>query len=708
MASNQLPISAKPQPSLSAADDQLFMLAVSYLQRQDPAKAIPIFLQLTQQVPNYAPAFSNLAFAYNETEQFEKAVDAARRAVAMDASSLSAKTNLGLALRGTGNPDEMHEAAQLLEEVYRQQPGNGEALFNFCLSLFDQGQFDQALQGFAACRQAFGEIPKILENIAACQIKSQNYSEAATTVSSLFRQSGLTDAQRARGFHDLGVIATEQGDAKTALDHYKKALGLKPFFCDALVHQGIAQNTLGQYDLALESFNKAFEINPEFPFLLGRVVHQKMLCADWSGLDQLTQRLNQAVFDGKPAAEPFGYQAVADDPKTLMICAKTFSQRQYPKALVKTELVRPRNSERIALGFVAGEFRDHATSMLIVGLLEAIDRDAFTVTLFDNGWADNSAIRQRLETACDIVSIRSLNDTQAITAIKQKNIDVLFNLNGFFGEMRHNLFIERAAPVQVNFLGFPGTLGVRNMDFIIADETVIPTAEEAFYLERVLRMPASYQCTDAKRDRPILAKTKVEWGLRKADQRGSDPFVFCCFNNSYKITPVVFDAWMRILGQVPNSVLWLLETHVLTKKNLQSAAKSQGIDPGRLIFAPRTNSHDHLARHAAADLILDTTPYNAHTTASDALWMGVPLLTIKGTTFPGRVGESLLKAVGLGDQLIAKNLDDYVAKAVRIATTPGQSQALKDQLERNRLTTALFNTAQYARDFEALIHQVLK
>ncbi len=706
MASNQPPTSVTQQSNLSTADHQLFLLAISALQRQDPAKAIPILLQLTQRASNYAPAYSNLAFAYNEIEQFEKAIDAARRAVTIDASSLSAKTNLGLALRGTGDPDGMKETAQLLEDVYRQQPENGEALFNFCLSLFDQGQFDQALQGFTACRQAFGEIPKILENIAACQIKLQNYSEAITTVSSLLGQSGLKDAQRARGFHDLGVIATEQGDAKTALDHFKKALSLRPSFCDALVHQGIAQNTLGQYELALQSFEKAFEINPEFPFLLGRVVHQKMLCADWNSLDQLIAQLNQAVVDGRPAAEPFGYQAIADDPKTLMICAKTFSQRQHPKALVKTEFVRSHNSERIALGFVAGEFRDHATSMLIVGLLEAINRDAFTVTLFDNGWSDNSAIRQRLQTACDIVPIRSLNDTQAIATIKQKHIDVLFNLNGFFGEMRHNLFIERAAPIQVNFLGFPGSLGIENMDFIIADETVIPTAEETFYLERVLRMPHSYQSTDAKRDRPILTKTKIDLGLCQADQGASEPFVFCCFNNSYKITPVVFDAWMRILGQVPNSVLWLLETHALTKKNLQSAAQSHGVNRDRLIFAPRTDSQDHLARHAAADLILDTTPYNAHTTASDALWMGVPLLTIKGTTFPGRVGESLLKAVGFGDELIAKNLDDYFAKAIEIATTPGRSQALKTRLERNRLTTALFNTEQYARDFENLIRRM--
>ena len=387
------------QPSATADASQLFTLAVSWLQRQEPSKAIPLLEQYTQRVTGDAAAFSNLAFAYNETEQFKKAVVCARQALALDATSLSAKTNLGLALRGLGEPLAIAEASRLLEEVYRLQPASGEALFNFCLTRFDQGDFDGALAGFTTCRQQFGDFPKILENIAACQIKLQNYPAAITVLSSLLAQPGLTSSQRAKGFHDLGMVATEQGNAKVALDHYKKALELKPLFCEALVHQGIAQNTLQSYDLALQSFTAAFAINPEFPFLLGRLAHQKMLCADWDGLDSLIEKLNAAVLAGKAASEPFGYQAIAEDPELLMICAKTFSERQFPKASVRTECApsngsvgqHPISSEaaskqsshastrmspdgyadRITLGFLSGEFRDHATSMLIVGLLEA-------------------------------------------------------------------------------------------------------------------------------------------------------------------------------------------------------------------------------------------------------------------------------------------------------------------------------------------------
>ncbi len=704
------------QPIATTDVAQLFALAIASLQRQEPVKAIPLLEQYTQRVPNDAAALSNLAFAYNETEQFEKSIACARQALKVDPASLSAKTNLGLALRGLGEPVAIAEASRLLEEVYRLQPASGEALFNFSLARFDQGDVDEALQGFTACRKQFGDFPKILENIAACQIRLQDYPGAITTLSSLLAQPSLSAAQRAKGFHDLGMVATEQGNAKVALDHYKKALELKPSFCEAFVHQGIALNTLGQYDLALKSFTSAFAINPEFPFLLGRLAHQKMLCADWDGLDPLIERLNAAVLAGKVASEPFGYQAIADDPNLLMICAKTFSERQYPKASIKTEFspykgatsavsspaeaAPVKQSERITLGFLSGEFRDHATSMLIVGLLEAIDRNKFQVVLFDNGWTDNSTIRKRLEAACDIIPIRASTDPQALAAIKQRRVDVLFNLNGFFGEMRHNLFVERAAPMQVNYLGFPGTLGIQNIDCIIADEIVIPTADEPFYYERVLRMPASYQCTDNKRERPASSKTKADLGLVIG---ACDPFVFCCFNNTYKITPVIFEAWMKILSQVPKSVLWLLETHRLAKENLQKNAASFGIDPSRLVFAPRTNPEEHLARHAAADLVLDTSPYNAHTTASDALWMGVPMLTVQGTTFPGRVGESLLRALGFGEELIARDLDEYVTKAVKIAQAPQTVAGLKTRLAQSRLTDALFDTRRYARDFEALI-----
>ena len=720
------------QPSATADTAQLFEMAVSWLQRQEPVKAIPLLEQYTQRAPGDAAALSNLAFAYNETEQFEKAIPCGRRALDLDPQSLSAKTNLGLALRESGEPVGLAEASRLLEEVYRLQPTSGEALFNFCLARFDQGDFDGALQGFTACRQQFGDFPKILENIAACQIKLQNYPTAITVLSSLLAQPGLTFVQRAKGFHDLGIVAIEQGNAKTALDHFKKALELKPAFCEALVHQGIAQNTLGQYDLALKSFSAAFTINPEFQFLLGRLAHQKMLCADWDDLDSLIETLNAAVLAGKAASEPFGYQAIAEDPKLLMICAKTYSERQFPKAPIKTDYLPesnalvPRNSpsasatssvtpsttsraqlqsDRITLGFLSGEFRDHATSMLIVGLLEVVNRQKFQVILFDNGWKDDSSIRKRLEASCEIVPIRALNDAQALTAIKQRQVDVLFNLNGFFGEMRHNLFVERAAPLQVNYLGFPGTLGIANIDYIIADEIVAPKAHEPFYLERVLRMPANYQCTDNKRDRPVLSKTKADLGLKLI---ADDSFVFCCFNNTYKITPTIFSAWMKILNQVPKSVLWLLETHAIAKENLRARAAALGADPNRLVFAPRVTPQEHLARHAAADLVLDTTPYNAHTTASDALWMGIPMLTVQGTTFPGRVGESLLRALDVGEELIAHDLEDYVAKAVNIAHAPQTIADLKARLAGRRLTSALFDTERYTKNFEALIESVCK
>ena len=325
-----------------------------------------------------------------------------------------------------------------------------------------------------------------------------------------------------------------------------------------------------------------------------------------------------------------------------MRCAQLYAALRFPPA--PTPLWRGERSSnpRIRVGYVSGEFRHQATSILMAELFELHDRGRFELFAFDNGMDDGSEIRRRVVAAFDeMVDISRLPDAAAAAAIRARRVDILVDLNGYFGRARQGIFALRPCPIQVNYLGFPGTIGVDYVDYIIADPIVIPPEHRPFYTEKVVHLPETYQVNDRKRRIAERTPTRGEVGLPEAG------FVFCCFNNNYKITPTVFDVWMRLLGQVAGSVLWLLEDNPTAARNLRREAQARGIAPERLVFAPRVRLDEHLARHRLADLFLDTLPCNAHTTASDALWAGLPILTALGSAFPGRVAASLLYAAGL-------------------------------------------------------------
>jgi predicted O-linked N-acetylglucosamine transferase (SPINDLY family) len=355
---------------------------------------------------------------------------------------------------------------------------------------------------------------------------------------------------------------------------------------------------------------------------------------------------------------------------------------------------------KIRIGYLSGEFRQQATSLLLVGVLEQHDRSAFEIFAIDNGYDDGSDTRRRIAGAVDgIVNISALNDPQAVDAIRAQRIDILVNLNGYFGEQRTGIFARRAAPIQVNYLGFPGTLGAGFMDYILADQYVLPADHRQFYSEKVAWLPNCYQANDDRREISTRAFTREEVGLPRQG------FVFCCFNNAYKITPDVFDSWMRILAAVDGSVLWLLEDSAAAVANLRREAQVRGIDPARLVFAVRMPPAEHLARHRCADLFLDTLPYNAHTTASDALWAGLPLLTCRGETFAGRVAASLLQNLGM-PELVAANRDDYERMAIGLAQNPERLSSIREKLSANRLKMPAFDTPRLARDIETAFRKM--
>jgi protein O-GlcNAc transferase len=360
-----------------------------------------------------------------------------------------------------------------------------------------------------------------------------------------------------------------------------------------------------------------------------------------------------------------------------------------------------RTDPRITIGYVCGEFREHATSILMCGVWEQHDKSRFRLIAFDNGGADGSDYRARIEAAFDeIVDISNLGDEAAADAIRERQVDVLLNLNGYYGRERTGVFAHRPSPIQVNYLGFPGTLGAGYFDYLIADQEVIPPAHQSLYVEKVVYLPDTYQANDDRRPIASRAGSRGDAGLPEGG------FVFCCFNNRYKITPSTFDCWMRILDRVPGSVLWLLEDFLPASQRLRDEAVRRGIDPARLVFAQRQKPADHLARHQLADLFLDTLPYNAHTTASDALWAGLPVLTLKGPTFPGRVAASLLKAIGL-PELVTHSAQEFEELAVALASDAPRLATLRNRLKANRSTHPLFDTKRFTRHLEQAFERMV-
>jgi predicted O-linked N-acetylglucosamine transferase (SPINDLY family) len=479
-----------------------------------------------------------------------------------------------------------------------------------------------------------------------------------------------------------------------ALASFRRALALRPDLADAFAGLGDTLLELLRPNEAADAFARLVELRPDRDYARGNLLHARMQCCDWTTFREDAAAVERDVTAGKRSAGPFGFQAVSQSPESLYLCSRAYAADKYPPQSPLCRSERHANP-KIRLGYLAGEFRTHATSMLMAGLFELHDRTRFELFAFDNGFDDGTPLRRRVETAFDsFIDISRASDLDVAKLIRDRKIDILVNLNGYCGLSRTGVFAHRPCPVQVNYLGFPGTMGTGYMDYIVADRIVIGEDEHRWYSEKVVTLPDCYQVNDSKRGMAGTTPARKEAGLPESG------FVFCCFNNNHKLTPDVFDIWMRLLGKVEGSVLWLIQDNAVVAGKLRGEAERRGIASERIVLAPRVSVAAHLARHKLADLFLDTLPYNAHTTASDALWVGVPLLTCMGSSFPGRVAASLLHAVGL-PELVTRTFEEYEALALRLAANPSLLAELKARLERNRATCSLFDTERFRRHIES-------
>ncbi len=478
-----------------------------------------------------------------------------------------------------------------------------------------------------------------------------------------------------------------------ALDSYDQALRLAPQAVEVLNNRGSALRDLKRYGDAARAFAQLAALRPDYPYVRSNRLHSQLYACDWSDYESQVAQIVAAVEAGAAADVPFSFLAICDAGATQLQCARRYCADRYPpQAPLDTARAAP--GSKLRIGYFSADFHEHATCYLMAGLFEAQDREGFEWFALSHGPDADDPMRRRLLPCFDhFVDLRQKGDREAAEWIRAAGIDILVDLNGFTTGNRAGVLAYRPAPLQVGFLGYPGSMGADYIDYLLADAVVAPAAKQADYSEKLLHLPGSYQVNDRKRQLPEFAPGRSELGL---PEQG---FVFCCFNNNYKISPRVFALWMRLLLATPGSVLWLLEDNADAGQNLRAEARRAGVAPERLVFAPRLPLAQHLARQLRADLFLDTLPCNAHTTASDALWVGLPVLTCAGDAFASRVAASLVCAAGL-PELACRNLEEYEAMALALARDTARLDALRARLHDGRFAMPLFDTQAFARHLE--------
>jgi predicted O-linked N-acetylglucosamine transferase (SPINDLY family) len=498
---------------------------------------------------------------------------------------------------------------------------------------------------------------------------------------------------------DLGEVLAHLDRLDEAAASYRRALDLDPAYAPAYRNLGNVLKTQGKLGEAIACFERAVALDPDDGDTLASWFRERQNICDWSGYSENDAKVRRAIGKQPSILAPFTLLALSSSAEEQLACSRQTAAKIAARGTVLPP-AKPGLGQRIRLGYLSADFRSHAVGFLIAGLIERHDRRRFEVIGYSCGPDDGSAIRSRIAGAFDrFVDVRDMSQPLAAERIHADAVDILVDLTGYTAHGRTAILAHRPAPIQVNYLGYPGTMGADFFDYIIVDRFLVPMEQQPFYTERLVQVPNCYQPNELGQQVADRMPSRVECGL---PEQG---FVFCCFNTSYKLTPTFFDVWMRLLNAVPGSVLWLVAPNPFAKDNLQQEAVHRGVAAERLVFATPAARPEYLARLALADLFLDTLPYNAGATASDALWAGLPVLTCSGETYVGRMAGALLTAAEL-PHLITSSLEDYERLALQMATEPGLLTGLRQRLIWNRSAVPLFDIARFTRDLEAAYQQM--
>jgi protein O-GlcNAc transferase len=672
--------------------DAYYGRGISLKSLGQPEEALKDFDRALQLDPNSVDAYVNRGAALYGLQQYESALATLDTALQLDPNRADAYVARGSALHSL---HQYQAALESLDRAVALDPDRADAHVNRGAALHGLHQHEAALESLDLAAKLDPDRVETHVNRGAVLYELHQYQAA---LESLNRALQL-DPSRADACITRGAVLYELHQHRAALETLDRALKLDPNRADVYINLGTVLHALRRYQEALDAYAKAIRLNPEYCNLYGEYLSAMLFACDWKNLPSERDALASRVRRGMPAVQPFRYLAIEDSPLLQKKVAEILVREKWPPGSAGASLPRWPRHEKIRVGYFSPDFRDHPVGRLMVECFELHDRSRFEVWGFSFSLVTD-VLQRRIAAAMDrFLDVHAMTDAQIAHLAREHEIDIAIDLAGYTNGARPGIFARRAAPLQVNHIGYPGTMGADFIDYLIADESLVPETNRRYYSEKIVYLPDCFQANDTKLRVSETPSSRAEHGLPEK------AFIYCCFNVISKITPETFARWMRILKRVEGSVLWLLAENTDCRDDLRREAQNAGVASERLIFAGRVPYDIHLTRQRLADLFLDTLPFNAGATASPALWAGLPILTCPGESFAGRMGASLLKAVGLPD-LVAPSLEAYEDLAVELASTPGRIAALKDRLRENLKTAPLFNTPMFTRHLEKAYRQM--
>jgi len=676
-------------------------------------EALEAYSQALRIRPDFIEAMNNRASAYKAIGQLENAVHEYERLIQLRPEIAIVHYNLGNALSTMGQLD---AAIVAYVEAIRLKPDFVESHNNLGDAFQTLGKYAEAIHSYQRTLELQPRFATAYNNLAHALSKLGKFSAAIST----YQRALVVMPDQPEIYNNLGSVLRDSGDLSEAMQAYQRAISLRPNYAEAHFNFGNLWLLGGHIDSAIQAFQTTLRLQPSFTTAASALVHQLQNICDWDGQKEVNALLSK-VMDIDDNREIASDVATLISPLTMiglssettaeqqLWCARRWAGYHFRNIAPVTNFqnrIRASSTEpedrKLRIGYLSADFRTHPVAYLTVELFEQHSRDEFEVFGYSIGEDDQSSIHQRLVSAFDhFRELKSLSYRDAALAIANDQIDILVDLQGYTHHCRTEILAHRPAPIQVNYLGFPGTMGADFIDYILVDDYVVPRSQQPFFTERLVYLPGCFMVNDSQREISIGTPKRSDVGLPEK------AFVFCAFNASYKITEAIFELWLRLLNVAPHSVLWLKDWNDLAVKNILRRANERGISADRLIFAPNVSMPDHLARHRVADLYLDTFPYNQHSTASDALRVGLPLITLSGDTFASRVAGSLLRELGM-NELITHSYDAYEALVNQLATNPSRLNHIRGRLTEALKQTELYSGKAFAKKIEAAFHEMWK
>ena len=669
----------------TAAHSNRGLALVALKRHQEALESFDLALAID---PRNAVTHSSRADAFRELGQTAAALRGYDLALEFDPRLVSALINRGVLLRELGR---LTEALADNDAALVIAPDDAEAWNNKGVVLHGLGRVDEALSSYERAILLRPDYIDALLNRGNVLLMLRRPADAMAS----YQRALTLRPDLAEGYSSRGHALYDLGQFEEALASYDVALKLNPGSCEAAINRARTLCKLDRHEEALSEYEQLRRTKPATPNLAADLAYCRAVVCQWTGNAPLIEEITASALDGTSAVDPFMFLSFDSTEAQQLVCARNWLRLKKVAGTTRSWNRGDFPTDKIRIAYLSADYHRHATAHLIAELFEIHDRSRFEIVGVSFGPDDRSHLRSRVVKSFDrFFDVAGRSDADVARLLRGLKTQIAVDLKGHTTDSRIGIFADRAAPVQVAYLGYPGTTAADFIDYVIADRVTVPFEKQSYYTERIVHLPDSYQVNDSKREIGARIPSRHEVGLP------DDAFVFCCFNNNFKINERMFDVWMRLLKAVEKSVLWLFASNSLTPVNLRREAQARGIDPSRLIFASPLDLPDHLARHRLADLFLDTVPYNAHTTASDSLWAGVPVVTCLGETFAGRVAASLLHAVAL-PELVAPDLKSYEQLAFDLAMSASRLHALRARLERHGRKPPLFDSDRFRRHLEA-------